>query len=60
MAIAVVFDALVSVRVYKDAVEPRQALDVIFSESGSHFDPELIRIVRTIADDMTAVAGSLD
>lgn len=60
MAIADVFDALVSVRVYKDAVEPRQALDVIFSESGSHFDPELIRIVRTIADDMAAVAGALD
>ncbi len=45
MAVADVFDALVSVRVYKAAMSPDAALDLIVSESGSHFDPDIIRVV---------------
>lgn len=45
MAVADVFDALVSVRVYKPAMTPDAALDLIISESGSHFDPDIIRVV---------------
>ena len=45
MAVADVFDALVSVRVYKAAMTPDAALDLIESESGSHFDPDIIRVV---------------
>ena len=45
MAVADVFDALVSVRVYKAAMTPDAALDLIISESGSHFDPDIIRVV---------------
>ncbi|MBR4799672.1 MAG: HD domain-containing protein [Clostridia bacterium] len=58
MAVADVFDALVSVRVYKDSVAPRDALDIIYSESGTHFDPDIIRVVRTVEDQMIAVAES--
>ena len=58
MAVADVFDALVSVRVYKDSIEPEAALDIIYSGSGTHFDPGVIRIVRTIAGEMTAIANS--
>ncbi|MBO4276876.1 MAG: two-component system response regulator, partial [Clostridia bacterium] len=56
--VADVFDALVSVRVYKDSVAPRDALDIIYSESGTHFDPDIIRVVRTVEDQMIAVAES--
>ena len=59
MAVADVFDALVSVRVYKDSIAPEDALAIIYSESGTHFDPDIIRIVRTIERDMIAVANSL-
>lgn len=58
MAVADVFDALVSVRVYKGSVEPRAAMDIIYSESGTHFDPDVIRVVRTVEDKMIDVAES--
>jgi putative two-component system response regulator len=41
IAIADVFDALTSVRPYKQAWSMDRALELIRSESGSHFDPEL-------------------
>lgn len=41
MAVADVYDALVSERVYKAAMPPEQALAIIEEESGSHFDPQL-------------------
>ena len=58
MAVADVFDALVSVRVYKDAIAPEAAFEVIYSESGTHFDPDIIRIVRTIEPQMIEIANS--
>lgn len=42
VALADVFDALTSVRPYKDAWPVEKALDLIRSESGRHFDPELV------------------
>jgi putative two-component system response regulator len=42
IAIADVFDALTSERPYKRAWPMEQAFDLIRSESGSHFDPELV------------------
>lgn len=41
MAIADVYDALVSERVYKDPVPVDEALDFIEKETGTHFDPQL-------------------
>ena len=52
MAVADVFDALVSVRVYKDAIPPEKAFDIINEESGTHFDPEIIRTFNGIKDDI--------
>lgn len=54
MAIADVYDALISVRVYKDAIPPKKALEIIFSESGTHFDPDILRVVEGIKDDLIA------
>ena len=44
MAIADVFDALISKRCYKDAISVDDAFAVIESESGTHFDPRLVDV----------------
>lgn len=41
MAVADVFDALVSPRCYKKAFSPERAFEIIKESSGSHFDPIL-------------------
>jgi response regulator RpfG family c-di-GMP phosphodiesterase len=46
VALADVFDALMSRRVYKDPWPPERVLETIVSEAGSHFDPELVEIFR--------------
>ncbi|MBQ7143951.1 MAG: HD domain-containing protein [Oscillospiraceae bacterium] len=43
MAVADVFDALVSRRSYKKPFSFEQAVDIIRSESGTHFDPQVVR-----------------
>jgi putative two-component system response regulator len=44
MAIADVYDALVARRAYKDSMTSADAFEIIESEAGSHFDPELVQI----------------
>ena len=58
MAVADVFDALVSYRVYKPSVSPEAALDTIYSESGTHFDPDIIRVLKSISADFIREANS--
>jgi len=50
MAIADVYDALVSERVYKKALSHGDAVDRIVAESGRHFDPDLTDAFHEIAD----------
>lgn len=56
MAVADVFDALVSVRVYKPSMTPEDAMDLIVSESGSHFDPNIIRVVAGMRRELIEAA----
>ena len=56
MAIADVFDALTTKRVYKDAFTPDEAFDIIFKEAGTHFDPELVEVLKTIKEEFVAEA----
>ncbi len=44
MAIADVYDALISERCYKKAMSKEDALEIIRGESGSHFDPALVTV----------------
>ena len=44
MAVADVFDALVSKRVYKDAMPLDKAFSILIQDSGKHFDPEIVVI----------------
>ena len=49
MAVADVYDALVSVRPYKKAFPSRQAAAIIEEGRGSHFDPQLVDIFNVLA-----------
>ncbi|MBP5193488.1 MAG: HD domain-containing protein [Clostridia bacterium] len=44
MAIADVYDALVSERCYKEAMSKEEAIEIIRSEAGTHFDPKLAEV----------------
>lgn len=44
LAIADVFDALVSPRCYKEPMDPDKAFEIIRKDAGTHFDPELAMI----------------
>lgn len=50
VAIADVFDALTSVRPYKEAWSIDKALEYVRDESGKHFDPELVSAMLTMRD----------
>lgn len=52
MALADVFDALVSERCYKEAFSYDKAFSIIKEESGSHFDPTLVEIFMTCRDEL--------
>ena len=55
MAIADVFDALVSPRVYKEPFSVDKAMEIIKEEAGSHFDPTLATLFAGMEDDAVAV-----
>ena len=44
MAIADVYDALISERCYKKAMSPEKAFEIIRKESGAQFDPNLAQV----------------
>ncbi len=51
MAIADVFDALISERRYRGAVSKERAFDIIREESGTHFDPRLASVFLNHRED---------
>jgi putative two-component system response regulator len=50
MAIADVYDALVSDRPYKKALSHEEAVQIILRGKGTHFDPVLIDVFEQVAD----------
>ena len=50
MAIADVYDALVSVRPYKNSYTHEEAVEIIKRDSGTQFDPELVKIFLRVAN----------
>ena len=50
MAIVDVYDALTSVRPYKKAYTHEEAVKIIIDGSGTHFDPELVKMFIGIAE----------
>jgi putative two-component system response regulator len=59
MAIADVFDALISKRCYKNAMAFDEVLEVIAAERGTHFDPDIADAFIEGFDDFKAIALSL-
>ena len=59
MAIADVFDALISKRCYKEAIPLEEAFAIIEAESGTHFDPKLVEIFLTNKDKIIAVYNNV-
>jgi adenylate cyclase len=65
MAIADVYDTLISGRPYKEAVSHEKAVEIILDERGSQFDPQLIdafgemhATFRVIAEQFTDVSAN--
>lgn len=54
MAVADVFDALVSKRCYKEAFSMDQAIEIIHDSFGSHFDPGLRVVFDNSIDELEA------
>ncbi len=56
VALADVYDALVSRRCYKEPIPHNQARQMILAESGKHFDPDLVQAFVRIEPELIRVA----
>ena len=56
IAVADVYDAVRSQRVYKPAMSPEEARQVILDGSGSHFAPQVVEAFEHAMDEIEAVA----
>jgi len=58
VGLADVFDALSSRRAYKEPWDEASVLDLVRSESGKHFDPELVEILLARIEEIRAVRAA--
>ncbi len=56
MAIADVYDALISRRPYKEPIPHEEAIDIIVKGSGTHFDPDVIKALLEVKDEFAYIA----
>ncbi|HWR68100.1 MAG TPA: HD domain-containing phosphohydrolase [Desulfomonilia bacterium] len=56
MAIADVYDALISKRVYKPPMPHQKAVSIIRSEQGVHFDPDIVEAFMELSDVFRNIA----
>ncbi|HEY4329334.1 MAG TPA: response regulator [Phycisphaerae bacterium] len=59
VAVADVYDALCSRRVYKSAMSHEQAMTIILQGQGTHFDPEVVQAFVRAEEQIIAVRESL-
>lgn len=52
MAVADVFDALVSKRVYKEGISSDEAYNILKRDEGSHFDPVIVEVFFAIREEV--------
>lgn len=60
MALADVYDALISRKVYKEPMTHEQAIDVIQQVRGKHFDPDVVDAFLALEQQFHAIAVSYD
>ena len=58
MAVADVFDALVSKRSYKDGFSFEKAMGIIMEGSGNHFDPKVVDAFCHAQDEVRQVMNT--
>lgn len=56
MAVADVYDALISKRVYKPAFPHEKASEIILQGRGSHFDSEIVDVYVTVEEEFKQIA----
>lgn len=56
MALADVFDALTSKRIYKESLPVREAFNIIERERGAQFDPTLVDVFLSLRPELEAIA----
>lgn len=56
MAVADVYDALISERIYKKAFSHEKAKSIILEGSGTHFDPQVVDAFITLESEFVAIA----
>ena len=59
MAIADVYDALISVRPYKPAFSHEEACEIIEDGAGTHFDPVLVEVFKKVENEFDKVARGI-
>jgi putative two-component system response regulator len=57
MALADVYDALISKRVYKSAYPHTDVVEIIRGERGRHFDPDVVDAFLALQDEFQAIAA---
>lgn len=57
MALADVYDALISRRVYKDGMPHAKAMGILREGRGTHFDPDMVDAFVQIEDSIQAIAA---
>ncbi|MFT3848393.1 MAG: two-component system response regulator [Propionivibrio sp.] len=57
MAVADVYDALISRRVYKDGMPHEKAVQIIVEGRGAHFDPDIVDAFLELQDEFQAIAA---
>ncbi len=58
MAVADVYDALISRRVYKAPMPHEKAVDIIKDGKGTHFDPDMVDAFLELADEFKRIAAT--
>lgn len=59
MALADVYDALISKRVYKPAFSHEKARGIILEGRGAHFDPQIVDAFLAVEDEVQRIAAKL-
>jgi len=56
MAIADVYDALISKRVYKEAYSHEKAVEIVSQSAGTHLDPDIVEAFLELQDEFQQIA----
>jgi len=59
MALVDVYDALISRRVYKEAMSHEKAVGIICNASGTHFDPDIVKAFEALQEEFHTIATQL-